>query len=392
MARTALLIEDVSDQALLVRAMLEIAGGWELVHARTLAEAEQRYASTPVDVVLLDLGLPDAEGDDPLQPLDRALSWRPRPAVLVLTGAVDDGLGERAVDRGAQDFLRKSDAHPDELPRVLDFAVRRHAAVVRSGTRAEVATARTDALTAYSHAISHELREPLASLISMANLAVTLAEQSPQLGGAAGGGSKDITALIHALRRVETLGHDALAFTDDLLEDAGQETSGRRRLYLQALVAEAAALADERHATNVRDRIVIEQLPAQVYGLPGATRRVLTNLLDNASQHADPSAPRILVDGVTMDTTARITVHDNGPGVPLALRSRIFEEGPSTGGRTRRGLANAARQMEHQGGRVWVESSAPLGGAAFVIELPIRARDRAASGASITADRRQAHA
>src|SRR5262245_13753863 len=100
-----LLVEDDKADAFLVRELLdEVQAPVELSVTTTLAGAERAMASQSADCVLLDLGLPDAQGLDGLRRLLRLASST---AICVLTGLGDDQLGTAAMAEGAQDYLIK---------------------------------------------------------------------------------------------------------------------------------------------------------------------------------------------------------------------------------------------------------------------------------------------
>jgi sigma-B regulation protein RsbU (phosphoserine phosphatase) len=116
-----LLVEDNSDDVELFR----LAMGrrhFELVVAGTLSEAQARVAEEGVDVVFLDLGLPDAKGLETFRLMKQSA---PRLPIVVLTGHDDDGLGLATVREGAQDYLVKGQASGQLLARVVDYAVER---------------------------------------------------------------------------------------------------------------------------------------------------------------------------------------------------------------------------------------------------------------------------
>ncbi len=120
-----LLVEDDPGDAVLVEEMLADAPtSIELVWARTLREAEQHRASD-FSCVLLDLGLPDAQG---LSGLDRVLRLAKRSAVVVLTGFADEHRGVQAVAAGAQDYLVKSEVDGRLLSRSIRYAIERRRA------------------------------------------------------------------------------------------------------------------------------------------------------------------------------------------------------------------------------------------------------------------------
>ncbi|GAA2884821.1 serine/threonine phosphatase [Actinoplanes cyaneus] len=116
-----LLVEDDEGDAFLVRELLtEAQAPFELTVASSLREARELVAHA--ECVLLDLGLPDAEGIDGLRKL---LAVAGSAAVCVLTGRSDEHLGVQAVAEGAQDYLVKGQVDGVWLVRALRYAVER---------------------------------------------------------------------------------------------------------------------------------------------------------------------------------------------------------------------------------------------------------------------------
>jgi len=116
-----LLVEDDQGDAFLVSELLaEANAAVELVVATSLSEAQPWMPE--VDCVLLDLGLPDAQGLDGLR---RVLTMAGGAAVCVLTGRQDEHLGVDAVAEGAQDYLVKGQVDGVLLTRALRYAVER---------------------------------------------------------------------------------------------------------------------------------------------------------------------------------------------------------------------------------------------------------------------------
>ena len=116
-----LLVEDDEGDAFLVRELLAEAGAsFDLQVATSLREAKPMLAG--IQCVLLDLGLPDAEGIDGLRKL---LAVAGSAAVCVLTGRSDEHLGVAAVAEGAQDYLVKGQVDGVLLVRALRYAVER---------------------------------------------------------------------------------------------------------------------------------------------------------------------------------------------------------------------------------------------------------------------------
>ncbi len=121
-----LLIEDNPGDVRLIREMLAEAGGalYDLECADRLQTGLERLAEGGIDVILLDLGLPDSQG---LDTLGRVLaeSLAATAVIVVLTGLDDEALAVQAVGAGAQDYLVKGQADGNLLVRALRYAIER---------------------------------------------------------------------------------------------------------------------------------------------------------------------------------------------------------------------------------------------------------------------------
>jgi len=102
-ALQVLLVEDNAGEVPLLREMFskERADSFELTHCLRMGEAERHLAKGGVDIVLLDMGLPDGHGLDTVR---RAHAAAPGVPVIVLTGLDDEALAAEAMKEGAQDF------------------------------------------------------------------------------------------------------------------------------------------------------------------------------------------------------------------------------------------------------------------------------------------------
>lgn len=119
-----LLVEDSRTDAELMASMLgrSSAARFDVSVVGTLADGLAMLARRSPDVVLLDLTLPDSEG---LATYRAVRNRSPLVPVVVVTGLTDTGLGQAAVQQGAQDFLAKGSATGDRLAETLLFAVER---------------------------------------------------------------------------------------------------------------------------------------------------------------------------------------------------------------------------------------------------------------------------
>ncbi len=136
-----LMVEDNSDHAEMVRTMLQLAPehAWRFERAEALGDALGVLASRPVDLVLLDLNLPDSRG---METVARVRARVPEAPIVVATADADESLGIEAIQKGVQDYIVKGTLGPEELSRVLVLAIERK--------RSQVATAHLAAIVDHS--------------------------------------------------------------------------------------------------------------------------------------------------------------------------------------------------------------------------------------------------
>jgi two-component system OmpR family sensor kinase len=215
---------------------------------------------------------------------------------------------------------------------------------------------------------SHELRTPLTAIRGQLEV---LARQ-PQPEGAE---VRRVEGLVmREMERLERLVDGLLALAK--LEEAAAPELRPLAVgpYLRELSEEGgAALGGVAEGTVAAD--------------PDRLRQVILNLLSNARRHAGP-AGRVVLSATAADGMLRIGVDDDGPGIPLEERERVFarfhrvavrDPGQGRGGGL--GLPISREIVELHGGAIWAEDS-PLGGARLCVELP-RFRPRAGDAAQL---------
>ena len=143
-----------------------------LEHVTTAAAACDAIQRMHIDVVLLDLGLPDATALEALSRLEQCLDEIP---VIVLTGQNDENLAADALHRGAEDYLLKGAFDFDSLLRSIRYAVERHRGVrdlARMKKELESANRDLERLT---------LVEPLTELLNRRGLQQALSREVQHL-------------------------------------------------------------------------------------------------------------------------------------------------------------------------------------------------------------------
>jgi diguanylate cyclase (GGDEF)-like protein/PAS domain S-box-containing protein len=119
-----LLVEDNPGDARLLREMFkkQTSQTIELTHVECMSDAEKQLAEHEFDIVLLDLGLPDAQE---LGAVRRSRAAAPHVPLVVLTGLDDESLAAQVLQEGAQDHLIKGQIETRGLLRTLRYAVER---------------------------------------------------------------------------------------------------------------------------------------------------------------------------------------------------------------------------------------------------------------------------
>lgn len=119
-----LLVEDSRSDAKLLHQTLSRSNNheWDLIHVERLSDALDAYRTYPLDVVLLDLSLPDSEGLDTVAKFHISA---PDVPIVVLTGFDDEEFALQAVSKGAQDYLVKGQITTQLLVRAIRYAIER---------------------------------------------------------------------------------------------------------------------------------------------------------------------------------------------------------------------------------------------------------------------------
>jgi signal transduction histidine kinase len=218
--------------------------------------------------------------------------------------------------------------------------------------------------------VSHELRTPLSQIrLVLDTLKLGRGDDPATRAQALNVADREALRLQHLVEGVLRFTRGARPDDSPRVEmDAAQEA--------KSVIEEFAPLASPHGMTITLDA----SGPVMVRLQRGALRQTLLNLLDNAMKYGgDGTRVRVAVEPMAAGG-ARLSVVDNGPGVPAKERDRIwrpFERGGAA--RTRAaggsgiGLTIVREIAEEHGGRAWVEQ-ASAGGARFVVELPDEGR------------------
>jgi len=347
-----LLVEDNPGDAKLVARYIDSTAVGQFVedpaldHVESLTGAESALQDAEYDLVLLDLGLPESSG---LETLSTATEFVEDTPIIVLTGMRDRDSAIEAIERGAQDYLPKSELDGDRLARALRYAV------VRSRQQRELQR-RTDQLEFFNNILQHDILNGM-NVIRARGEFLTAELEGDQLEYATTvvDWSDDLIDLTQTVQSVlDTLSEGGLTDAEPRDVEGVVEGAADR----------ARSMADGVTVTiDVPDRTVVaDDLLDDVFG----------NLLTNAVEHGGDDVS-VTVTGTADAHSVTVRVADDGPGIPPADRRRVFqrgEKGEDSSG-TGFGLYFVDSMVDAYGGDVWIEES-DRGGAEFVVELPLK--------------------
>jgi signal transduction histidine kinase len=242
----------------------------------------------------------------------------------------------------------------------------RDAAIDEAIGRALVRGAQERERYAFFSAVGHELRTPLASIRGYLETLLADDVDEPtrkRFTGIAFNESLRLTRLLEGMFEISLL-------------DLSSSVPAPARAALDVVLAGAAdACAANARARDVTIRVAAAA-PAAVAIDADRLMLVLINLIDNAVKHGRRGGRVDLSIDLSHPRAVTVAVDDDGPGIALAERERIFalgERGPTDAPGSGIGLALVRLILERAGGRVDA-GAAPLGGARFRLTVP---RERA---------------
>lgn len=234
--------------------------------------------------------------------------------------------------------------------------------------------ARIEAIESFAADVAHEIKNPLTSLRSAVET-MELARTDEQRRRLIDVIKKDV----QRLDRLVTDISNASRLDAELVRERMAEFD------LAAVVRSVAEMLQPRlESRGVRLDLALPEPGLVVRGLEGRIAQVVTNLLDNAISFT-PEGGRIFVEAERRDRVVRLTVSDEGPGIPEesleTIFHRFYSERPDSeafGNHSGLGLSISRQIVEAHGGRIWAENrrapgeapDAPPRGARFVVELP----------------------
>jgi len=345
-----------------VRAMLE-RGFYKVETAENGHEAIEAFASWRPDLILLDIQMPDMDGLEVCRRI-REMPGGGLLPIIFLTGDERPDIHSLAFQVKGDDFLRKPVMQGELIVRIRSLMRLKR-------LQAEVQEERDNLLDLQQQReqlfqfIVHDLKNPLTTIQVGLEVLEDRDDASP-------------TAQTQ-LRRLRDTAHSMGRMIENILDIGRAEQVGlelrKTRIPLESWMP--LLLQEVESQARSRSHALSWGCPEglEIEADPEFLRRLLLNLLENALKYS-PSGSHTRIEAQPSKRGIRLSVQDQGQGIPEGMRERIFGkfvrlDETGTGARAGSGLGLAFCQLvaEAHDGRIWVEDN-PAGGSVFVVELP----------------------
>ena len=362
-----LLVDDNPGDVLLCKHILagQTGHNFKIQHASRLSTAMRKARTLSVDLILLDLCLPDSSGLDTFVRMKAQVRDIP---IIVLTGTKDEEIALNAVRKGAQDYLVKDELTEGILIRSIRYAIERSGAEEkRRWLEMKMLYAqKLESLSVPSGGVAHNFNSLLTAIMGNAELAMEkLHEESPAFRN---------------LQKIEASAATAAELASQMLQYAGMGRFVVETLDLSKLVREIKALIESLLTRRITLHYELaDELPLIKADVPQVQQLIL-NLILNAVEAVGEAQGTItlatsairaemrwlrdafLTDELQPGVYSRIKISDTGPGIPEEDRSKIFDPFFTTKF-TGRGLGLAAVQgiVRGHGGAIRVFSEVGKG-------------------------------
>jgi len=360
-AANILVVDDTAENLRLLASILEPLG-FEVRPATSGRQALAAAEHAPPDLVLLDVNMPEMSGYEVCEAFKARPELRDIPIVF-LTALSEISDKVKAFSVGGVDFITK----PFHLEEV-QARVKTHLALRRAHLELhenyqklrELEQLRDDLV----HMVVHDMRSPLTVI------AGHLTFLQEEIAGLSTEGADDLRAAMMGAQSLARMANDLL--------DVSRMEEGKLPLQLaECDLGEVAAQVQRSLEGFERGRVIELDFttPVRVTCDLDLVQRVIENLVSNAIKHA-PSGGTVRVRLEVKGDHARFEVCDQGQGVPLEARQRIFEKFGANAARKASGyhsaglgLAFCKLAIEAHQGLIGVEACEPQG-SRFWFELP----------------------
>ncbi|MBN2343993.1 MAG: response regulator [Deltaproteobacteria bacterium] len=385
----------IEDSPIIQKMVIQMLQGdehadFEVLPAASLTEGMRSLQQEAVDVVILDLSLPESTG---VETVSKVRTVDANTPIVVFTGADDDHLAMAAMHLGADDYLVKKEVRQGTLlSRTLRYTIEQRKAKNALNQYAiemeRLAAARAQQLVhqdrlasigTMSAGIAHEIRGPLTYaksnvealqdswndiLALMPRCESADARTAEELSYILEETPKMLSDIFSGLARIEEITNSLKQFSrkgDTQMVEASVEDCVDNALTLCTnLLKYGVEVEKEYHTQEVKIPLNHQKLV-----------QVFVNLFYNAVQAMEQRG-KIKISTLLEDSAVKVSIHDTGPGIPDDTLERIFQPffttKPDDQG-TGLGLSICREIIHEHGGTISAENRDD--GASFLVSLPL---------------------
>jgi len=362
--QTILIVDDVSEN---VDVLVELLGEYDLVTALNGQNALEIVQEEEIDLILLDIMMPDMDGFEVCDVLKKNLDTRHIPIIFLTAKDKSDDI-QIGFDKGAVDYITKP-FNPKELLSRVDTHLRLRAYEKNLEKRVEEEVQKNKQTEQMIHQqskqaalgellmhIAHQWKQPLASLNSMNLLHRTKLERGMEI-------SKEEE--INRIDKYDTL-IEFMADTVDTFKDFYQPSGPKTNFSLTDSVNRVLSISDATlHHENVKT-ILHSSEKEGTYANANELTQIIFSIINNARdifKHRNIQNPELQIN----IEDRKITICDNAGGVDTDIIDEIFLPFKSTTNGNGIGLYIAKEIIEKNGGIISVSNDTK--GAKFTVEF-----------------------
>lgn len=351
--------DEIGNRRLLQRILAQQYVVTEAENGRQALDLLQRE---PFDLALLDFMMPDITGLEVLKTLRRSPQTAELPVILISAMSQNDDM-IRGLNAGANDYIVKPFDIDVVMARIDTQLKLKHLIDAQHQTIIELEAAQQmkDRLLRIA---SHDLKSPLANI----KLAETLLRKM----------IADRSAALELLDDIQLTAHTMKEVVEEFLEMAACQSGGIDLHIVDVDVKQVVMDTITHYAITAHEKDInleIGDLPGIIRADRARLAQILSNLVSNAIKYS-PKHTTITVWSALEADKGRIHVADEGPGIPVDERGKLFKEfgklstRPTNGeSSTGLGLWIVKHMAKLQKGDVGV-SCPPEGGSVFWVEFP----------------------
>ncbi|GAB4460408.1 MAG: response regulator [Elainellaceae cyanobacterium] len=359
-ASDILIVDDIPDNLRVLSAML-VKQGYKVRKALSGQSAIASINASCPSILLLDVRMPEMDGYAVCQILQNNPQTSHIPVIFI--SALSDVIDKvKAFNAGGVDYITKPFQEAEVLARV-ETQLRLQKLQQQLIQRNEELQSSNRELEQFAYAVSHDLQQPLQTMMGFANL-LLMKHQNDFDADSAG----YLAGILESGRRSQQLIQDLLNYAQ--LGYQGQELDTVNCTMILSSVLEnlKTSIAERKASVTYENLPIVRANQAQFL-------QVFQNLISNAIKFVPAErSPQVFITATQREADWLFEIRDNGIGIEPPYRKSIFdifqrlhtaEEYPGTG----LGLAICRKIIELHHGQIWVESQ--LGaGSVFYFTLP----------------------